>query len=238
MMPAILIVDDETDILDLVAMNLERRDFETLRATDGIMAIEIARAKRPDLIVLDIMLPGLDGFKVFKSLRQDSRTHGIPVILLSARAEQGDKIKGLELGVDDYVTKPFSPKELVLRIEAVLRRSQRVNTCNEIDVTPLRIDIKNQRLYVDDESIPLTSTELKLLNSLAERRGVTQSRDDLLSEVWGYSDDVYTRTLDTHIKRLREKLGRHHELIETVRGHGYRFRREDERPNTGSAPAP
>ena len=146
------------------------------------------------------------------------------MILLSAKAEQQDKIKGLELGADDYVTKPFSPRELVLRIEAVLRRSQRVAAVNEIDADPLHIDVKNQKVYAGNESIDLTSTELKLLTILAERRGVTQLRTDLLSEVWGYSDDVYTRTLDTHVKRLREKLGEFSDLVETVRGQGYRFR--------------
>ena len=223
-MPTILIVDDESDILDLVSINLERRSYETLRAADGLSGLKLAAKERPDLVVLDIMLPEMDGFTVFKRMRQDSRTHGTPVILLSAKADQADKIAGLELGADDYVTKPFSPKELVLRIEAVLRRSQRVAAVNEIEADPLRIDVKSQKVYAGDESIDLTSTELRLLTLLAERRGVTQARHDLLSEVWGYSDDVYTRTLDTHIKRLREKLGEHKELIETVRGEGYRFR--------------
>ncbi len=236
-MPTILIVDDASDILDLVAINLERRDYDTLRASDGIEALKIAMAKRPDLIILDIMLPGMDGYKAFKRLRQDSRTHGIPVILLSAKGDQQDKIKGLELGVDDYVTKPFSPKELILRIGAVLRRSQRINAVSEIDAAPLHIDVKNHKVYADNESIDLTSTELKLLTVLAERRGVTQQRDDLLSEVWGYSDNIYTRTLDTHIKRLREKLGKHCDLVETVRGQGYRLRKEAQESGKKDPPA-
>ena len=222
-MPKILIVDDESDILDLVSMNLTRRNFETIRAMDGLQALQVATSERPDLIVLDIMLPSMDGYGVFKRLRQDSRTNTIPVIILSAKGEQRDKIAGLELGADDYVTKPFSPKELVLRIEAVLRRSQRVTTLSEIVVGPVRIDVKNQKVYAGNDSIDLTSTELKLLTLLAENPGVTQERALLLSEVWGYSDDVYTRTLDTHIKRLREKLEGHSELIQTVRGQGYRM---------------
>jgi len=227
-MAKILIVDDESDILELVCLNLERKEHETIRAPDGVVGLEKAFSHRPDLIVLDIMLPGIDGYGVFKRLRQDSRTHGIPVIMLSAKADQQDKIYGLELGVDDYVTKPFSPKELVLRIEAVLRRSQRVAAVNEIDASPLRIDVKNQKVYAAGESISVTSTELRLLTILAERRGVTQERNTLLSEVWGYSDEVYTRTLDTHIKRLREKLGDCASWVETVRGQGYRLRALDD----------
>lgn len=222
-MATVLIVDDERDILDLVALNLNRAGFETLAAADGLTALEVAKKKQPDLILLDLMLPGMDGYAVFKKLKRDARTRPIPVLMLTAKGQQGDKIAGLELGADDYVTKPFSPRELVLRVENLLRRSKKAAAQPELRVGEIHLDLKNLKLYVEGNPVDLTTTEFKLLALLVEQAGETQKRGDLLSEVWGYSDEVHTRTLDTHVKRLREKLEGYATCIETVRGEGYRF---------------
>ncbi|MEZ5305404.1 MAG: response regulator transcription factor, partial [Verrucomicrobiales bacterium] len=180
------------------------------------------------LIVLDLMLPGKDGIQVFKEVRKDPRTRTTPVIMLTAKAQTADRIKGLEEGADDYVTKPFSPKELVLRVKAVLKRSHMVNAGESGRLTSgdFMLDKENLKLFLAGEQVDLTVTEFKLLALLMERTGHPQDRDDLLREVWGYSDQIYTRTLDTHVKRLREKLGRHADAIRTVRGVGYEFRAE------------
>ncbi len=222
-MPTVLIVDDEADILELVGMNLRRAGFETIHAQDGLKALQAAAKDKPDLIILDLMLPGIDGFSVFKKLKKDSRTRPIPVIMLTAKGQQGDKIAGLELGADDYLTKPFSPRELVLRVESLLRRSQKVDSRSELHCGPIHLDLRGLKCYVDGEKIDLTTTEFRLLSILVENGGVTQKRADLLGEVWGYSDEIRTRTLDTHVKRLREKLGEYATSIETIRGEGYRF---------------
>lgn len=223
-MATVLIVDDEADILDLVGTNLKRAGYKTAHAQDGIAAVKMAQKEQPDVIILDLMLPGMDGFSVFKKLRKDARTRPIPVIMLTAKGQQGDKIAGLELGADDYVTKPFSPRELVLRVESLLKRSRKVASRSELRVGPLQLDLKKLKFYVGDEPVDLTTTEFRLLTLLVENAGKTQKRADLLSEVWGYSDEVHTRTLDTHVKRLREKLGEYSSWIETARGEGYRFK--------------
>ncbi len=226
-MAKVLIVDDEADILELVGVSLRRAGFETAQAQDGNSAVKMAKKEQPDLIVLDLMLPGMDGFSVFKKLRKDARTRTIPVIMLTAKGQQGDKIAGLELGADDYITKPFSPRELVLRVEGLLRRSKKVSAASELRIGPLHLDLKKLKFYIDDEPVDLTTTEFRLLTLLVENSGNTQRRADLLGEVWGYSDEVHTRTLDTHVKRLREKLGEYASCIETVRGEGYRFKEKD-----------
>ncbi len=224
-MSKVLIVDDERDILDLLRMHLEHEGHEVAEAANGIDALKQAISAIPDLIVLDWMLPGLDGLSVFKRLRTDSRTRDIPVILLTAKAQQADRLTGLELGADDYLTKPFSPRELLLRVNAVLRRVKKVTTTSETKVGDYTLDRKNLALLVGTERFDLTSIEFKLLAAFMENPDVTHERGELLQGVWGYQDDTATRTLDTHIKRLREKLGSHGDRIVTVRGQGYGWRR-------------
>lgn len=220
-MSKVLIVDDERDILDLLRMHLEHEGHEVAEAANGIDALKQAISGIPDLIVLDWMLPGLDGLNVFKRLRTDSRTRDIPVILLTAKAQQADRLTGLELGADDYLTKPFSPRELLLRVNAVLRRVKKVTTSSETKVGDYTLDRKNLALLVGAERYDLTSIEFKLLAAFMENPDVIHERGELLQGVWGYQDDTATRTLDTHIKRLREKLGSHGDRIVTVRGQGY-----------------
>lgn len=220
-MQKILIIEDERDIADLVGFNLERAGYEVLKAHDGITGSDMAIQRRPDLVILDLMLPGKDGYRVFKDLRRDTRSSGIPVIMLTARAQTEDRIQGLEAGADDYLTKPFSPKELMLRVQAVLKRSDGPPGQVEFTFGPFRFDKNALKFYLDGEPVELTSTEFKLLLFLAERAGKAQDRNDLLRTVWGYSDEVHSRTLDTHMKRLRQKLGEHAAMVETVRGIGY-----------------
>lgn len=222
-MQRILIVEDEQDIADLIGFNLTRAGYGVLKAYDGIEGSSIALKERPDLIVLDLMLPGRDGYTVFRELRRDARTVNIPVIMLTARAQTEDRIQGLEAGADDYLTKPFSPKELVLRVSAILRRSEEAPGNVEVEAGPFRFDKNNVKFYLEGNDVDLTSTEFKLLLFLAERPNKPQERNDLLRTIWGYSDEVHSRTLDTHMKRLRQKLGEHSNLIETVRGIGYRL---------------
>ena len=220
-MQKILIIEDERDIADLVGFNLERAGYEVLKAHDGITGADMAIQLRPDLVILDLMLPGKDGYRVFKDLRRDTRSSGIPVIMLTARAQTEDRIQGLEAGADDYLTKPFSPKELMLRVQAVLKRSDGPPGQVEFSYGPFRFDKNALKFYLDGETVELTSTEFKLLLFLTERAGKAQDRNDLLRTVWGYSDEVHSRTLDTHMKRLRQKLGPHGAWVETVRGIGY-----------------
>ena len=220
-MQRVLIVEDEVDIADLIMFNLQRAGYEVLKTHDGITGTEIAIRERPDLIVLDLMLPGRDGYSVFREIRRDARTSRIPVIMLTARAQTEDRIQGLEAGADDYLTKPFSPKELVLRVNAILKRTDAPPGAVEYEFGPFRFDKNSVRFYLDNEPVDLTSTEFKLLLFLCERSGKPQDRNELLRTVWGYSDEVHSRTLDTHMKRLRQKLRTHGALIETVRGVGY-----------------
>ena len=227
-MQRILIVEDEQDISDLVAFNLKRSGFAVMQAHDGIEGLDKALHERPDLIVLDLMLPGRDGYSVFRELRRDPRTVAIPVIMLTARAQTEDRIQGLEAGADDYLTKPFSPKELILRVQAVLKRSEAPPGNVDFSFGPFRFDKNALKFYLDNEPAELTATEFKLLLFLCERAGRPQDRNDLLRTVWGYSDASHSRTLDTHMKRLRQKLGGHGAWIETVRGVGYRVARPEE----------
>ncbi len=227
-MQKILIVEDEQDIADLVCFNLQRAGFEVFKAHDGIVGTEMALSSRPDLIVLDLMLPGRDGYGVFRELRRDSRTVDIPVIMLTARAQTEDRIQGLEAGADDYLTKPFSPKELLLRIQAILKRTDGGPGMVDFTHGPFRFDKNALKFYVDNEPSELTSTEFKLLLFLCERPGKTQDRNDLLRTLWGYSDAAHSRTLDTHMKRLRQKLGAYGSWVETIRGVGYRVSKADE----------
>lgn len=223
-MPKILIVDDEKDIRDLIAVNLMREEaYQIHEAEDGLQALRQAKNERPDLIILDLMLPQMDGLAVYKNLRDNAITAHIPVIMLTARGRLEQKLEGLELGADDYMPKPFSPKELMLRVRNLLRRSNENQGASIVQSGPFNLDKNALKLHLEDKEIELTSTEFKLLLSLIESPGITQERGNLLQKVWGYSDMIQTRTLDTHIKRLREKLGTHGNSIETVRGVGYRF---------------
>lgn len=222
-MATILIVDDEDDIRELIMLNLQREGFDTLEAADGLQAVKIARKKKPDLILLDLMLPEKDGYSVFRDLKQSNLTQNIPVVMLTARGKLDEKITGLSLGADDYVTKPFSPKELMLRIKNVLNRSQNHPAGVIVEAGNFKLDKNSLSLHIGEEAVDLTATEFKLLVVLIESDGITQERADLLRMVWGYNDLMQTRTLDTHIKRLREKLGAYGSQIETIRSVGYRF---------------
>jgi two-component system phosphate regulon response regulator PhoB len=220
-MQTILVIEDEVDIADLVAFNLRRNDFEVVIEYDGLSGLALARELLPDLIVLDLMMPRLDGIGVFKELNKDAATRGIPVIMLTARGQTEDKIAGLQIGADDYMTKPFSPKELALRVKNVLKRSAQPTSGAELKCGPFRFVKNSLRFYIDGELVDLTSTEFKLMLYLCERKNVPQERHDILVEVMGYSGEVYSRTLDTHMKRLRRKLGKRADMLETVRGIGY-----------------
>jgi two-component system phosphate regulon response regulator PhoB len=226
-MKTILVVDDEPDIVDIVRYNLEHANFIVVTAADGESALKEAERLLPDVIILDLLLPGIDGIEVCRFLKQGETTRAIPIMMLTAKGEEIDRIVGLELGADDYIVKPFSPRELVLRVKAILRRStHQKEDAALLRIGPLTVDVEGYRVEVNDQPIALTATELKLLLTLIERRGRIQTRDHLLSAVWGYDYAGYARTVDTHIKRLREKLGPAREWIETVRGIGYRFKRE------------
>jgi two-component system, OmpR family, phosphate regulon response regulator PhoB len=220
-MSRILLVDDEPDITDLITVHLERDGHEILACASGLDVMDLALAQQPDLIVLDLMLPGLDGLAVFKKLRLEGRTASIPVIMLTAKGAQSDKLKGLELGADDYMTKPFSPRELVLRISALLRRVKRVSASADLRVGECLLDRKQLALFQGTQRFDLTSLEFKLLAALMENPGQVHERGFLLQAVWGYQDDTNTRTLDTHVKRLREKLGELGHHLATARGLGY-----------------
>jgi len=226
----VLIVEDEPDILDLVTYNLRQAGFVALQAEDGEKALAILEEEVVNLVVLDLMLPGIDGLEVCRLIKQRIRNKDVPVLMLTARTEEVDRIVGLELGADDYLVKPFSPRELVLRIRAILRRAQGRDEAEaeRIVAGPLAIDPIGHSVQVAGDHIELTATEFKLLTTLAQRRGRVQSREELLDVVWGYEHSGYRRTVDTHIRRLREKLGIAAAFVETVRGIGYRFRREGE----------
>jgi len=224
MSQTILVIDDEKDIVELIRYNLVQAGYRVVSALDGQQALDLARREHPDLVVLDLMLPTLPGTEVARILRQDEKTRAIPIIMLTARGSEIDRIVGFELGADDYVVKPFSPRELVLRIQAILRREGREEIEERIIFEPLVIDLAAHAVRLKGREIELTATEFKLLHRLARRPGRAFSRDQLLTDVWGYSGDLETRTVDTHMKRLRAKLGSIGAWIETVRGHGYRFR--------------
>jgi DNA-binding response OmpR family regulator len=224
----ILIVEDEPDILDLVSYNLKQAGFDVVPVETGEEALYVAARESLALVVLDLMLPGIDGLEVCRLLKQRAESKGVPVLMLTARTEEVDRIVGLELGADDYLVKPFSPRELVLRIRAILRRahSGEIEEDELIQAGLLLIDPIGHTVQVAGEHVELTATEFRLLLTLAQRRGRVQSREELLNVVWGYEHSGYRRTVDTHVRRLREKIGEAAEMVETVRGVGYRFRRE------------
>jgi two-component system, OmpR family, phosphate regulon response regulator PhoB len=218
----ILIIEDETDVADLLTLNLRKAGYKVATAADGAAGLQKARDDRPDFIILDLMLPKMSGLEVCRILKGDTATAQLPILMLTAKAEEIDRIVGLEFGADDYVTKPFSPREIVLRIRAIFRRGERAET--SLDTGPISIDPARHEVRVNGKQVHLTSLEFKLLRVLMQRRGRVQERDRLLNEVWGYESVIDTRTVDTHVRRLREKLGKAGDVIETVRGFGYRLR--------------
>lgn len=220
----ILVAEDEDDVRRLVCNSLKAAGLTTLEAATGPAAVETARLQVPALVVLDLMMPGMHGLDVCKTLKALPETRHIPVIMLTAKAEEVDRIVGFELGADDYMTKPFSPRELVLRIQSVLRRaSGQADEPAVIRLGDVAVDLTQHRVTVKGRVLELTATEFKLLATLMERRGRVQSRDVLLNDVWSYDAAIDTRTVDTHMRRLREKLGKAANCIETVRGFGYRM---------------
>jgi two-component system phosphate regulon response regulator PhoB len=225
MTKSILIVEDETDIMNLIDWHLSAEGYITHKAADGPGGLEKAEEKLPDLILLDLILPGMDGLEVCKSLQRNARTKDIPVVMLTAKGEEVDRIVGFELGADDYIVKPFSPRELILRIRAILRRHEKEDTEPAIlKYQDLHIDPDSYRVWLSGEEITLTVTEFNLLMELIQNQGKVRTRDQLLDRVWGYQFDGYARTVDTHIRRLRQKIGPYAAAIETVRGIGYRFK--------------
>lgn len=218
----ILVVEDEQDIRELLVYNLEREGYATLQAADGKEGLDLARARRPDLILLDLMLPRMDGLAVCRELERNTDTARIPVIMLTARGEDVDRILGFELGADDYVVKPFNVRELLLRIRAILRRQTVAENNPVIARHGVSVDASAHRVTVLREDVELTATEFRLLEDLLRNAGRVRTREELLAAVWGYQFEGYARTVDTHIRRLRNKLGEAAEIIETVRGVGYR----------------
>lgn len=223
--PTVLVVEDERDIQDLVEFNLRQSGYRVLKAGDGLEGLRLAQSEKPDLVVLDLMLPGLDGKEVCRRLKQGESTRAIPILMLTALADETDRIIGFEIGADDYLTKPFSPRELSLRIQAILRRSAEPEAGGgHLRMDGLVIDPERHLVEVEGEVVDLTATEFRLLHHLASHAGKVQTREVLLERVWGYAYEGYARTVDTHVRRLRKKLGKLSEAIETIRGIGYRYR--------------
>jgi two-component system, OmpR family, phosphate regulon response regulator PhoB len=221
---SVLLVDDERDLLSLLDFNLRAAGLETLLATTGEQALAHLRRRVPDLVLLDVMLPDVSGTELCRQVKSDPRTRHVPVVMLTAKGEEVDRVVGFEIGADDYVTKPFSVRELILRLKAVLRRGAgRALERPPEAVGPIRVDLEAHRVFVDAAEIQLTPLEFKLLTTFMARLGRVQSREQLLEDVWEMSSEVETRTVDTHVKRLREKLGSGRDLLETVRGVGYRL---------------
>jgi DNA-binding response OmpR family regulator len=225
MAKTVLIIDDEPDLLKLLDYNLTRAGFLVLTARSGEDGLSLARKHAADLVILDLMMPGLDGWEVCKKLRREAGTSSLPILMLTAKAEEGDRVLGLELGADDYVTKPFGIRELVARVRALLRRAEGAAEAPEVvKAGPLVVDSGRRRVTAGDKPVELTATEFNLLRALAERRGRVLSRDELISLARGEDVTVIDRTVDVHVASLRRKLGSHGGLIETVRGAGYRLK--------------
>jgi two-component system phosphate regulon response regulator PhoB len=231
MRSSVLVVDDDPDIAGIIAYHLEKDGLHVHKAGDGRVALEEARRHPPDLIVLDLMLPGLSGLEVLKLLRGARSTSHVPVILLTAKTAETDRVVGFELGADDYVTKPFSPRELLLRVRAILRRRNGEGEPPEEPQTvgPIEVDLANHTVCVDGRSVSLTLTEFRLLSDLVRAAGRVRTREALLNHVWGYDAEVMSRTIDTHVRRLRSKLGTAAAWVATVRGVGYRIQDPAER---------
>ena len=220
----ILVVDDEPDVLELVVFHLEKQQYKVAVAETGDKALKMARENLPSMLILDLMLPGINGLEICRLLKRDSKTRNIPILMLTARAAEEDRVKGLELGAHDYVTKPFSPRELVLRVKNLLRLSEESpNGVQFIEAGPFKMDTVRHQAIVDGQTLNITATEFKLLCLLAGRPGEVQTRETLLRDVWGYEPTLDTRTVDTTMQRLRSKLGQAASYLETVRGVGYRL---------------
>jgi len=221
----VLIVEDEADIRDLLLFHLEREGYQVAQCRSGPEALRLAQATPPDLVLLDLMLPEMDGLEVCRRLRQDPATQGLPIVMLTARGDEVDRVLGLELGADDYVVKPFSPRELIARIRAVLRRVRPATGAAPLVIGRLAIDAAAHQVTVDGAAVSLTRKEFDLLRALAEARGRVLSREYLLDHVWGYTaaGEIESRTVDVHVRRLRQKLGAEGQRIGTVTGVGYRF---------------
>ena len=224
----IWVVDDEPDILDIVSTNLKGAGFEVKTVANGASALKFVEREKPDLIVLDLMMPEPDGMEVCKILKRDSKTSPIPIIMLTAKGEEIDRLLGFELGADDYITKPFSVRELVLRVRAVLRRRAEPKGKQEgfLQSKNVRLDKESHTVWVEEKKKTFTLIEFRLLEEFLSHPGRVFSRDQLLDKVWGYNADVFSRTVDTHIQRLRTKLGKAGGSVETIRGIGYRWREE------------
>ncbi|TSK06560.1 MAG: response regulator transcription factor [Geobacter sp.] len=223
-MQTILIVEDEKDLAELVAFNLEREGFRVVTAHDGLTGLDQVSRIKPDLVILDLMLPGLLGTEVCKTMKRNEKTSAIPVLMLTAKGEEIDKVVGFEVGAEDYVVKPFSTRELILRVRALLRRAATPPSPGSVvKVGPLTLDVERHSVAIDGAEVSFTSTEFKLLHILVQRQGRLQSREVLLRDVWGYAFVEDSRTVDTHITRLRGKMGAAGELIKTVRGFGYKI---------------
>ncbi|HEY8749558.1 MAG TPA: response regulator transcription factor [Tepidisphaeraceae bacterium] len=221
----ILVIDDEKDLIELVRYNLEKDGFDVIAATDGQAGLEVVKKHRPDLVVLDLMMPGLDGLQICQQLRADPRSGRIPLIMLTAKATEADRVVGLELGADDYITKPFSPREVLARVKAVLRRSSpAAEQRQEIRVGDLAIDLGGHEVNYKGQRVAFTATEFRILEFLASRPGRVFSRDEIIDAALGNETAVFDRTVDVHITAIRRKLGAGAEYIETVRGFGYKFR--------------
>ena len=226
----IYIIEDEPDIRETLVYNFQKENFEVNSSGKGLKGLEDIKVTKPDVLILDLMLPDISGLEICRKIKADDQLKNISIIMLTAKGDEVDRIVGFELGADDYVTKPFSVRELILRIKAVLKRGQKKEDVVEVgrQFGDLSIDIESHEVQVNNEQIDLTALEFRLLRQLVDRRGRVQSRDQLLSDVWGYSSEVTTRTVDTHIKRLREKLGPMGKYVQTIRGVGYKFSRSPE----------
>ncbi|MBL8958037.1 MAG: response regulator [Myxococcaceae bacterium] len=222
-MPLVLIVDDEADLAGLVEFNLRAAGLETTIAGSGEAALKLAQQRKPDLVLLDLMLPDISGKEVCRRFRADPKLEGVPVVMLTARGDEPDRVEGFLAGADDYVTKPFSVRELVLRVQAVLKRGGRPQGAQVLRTGPFELDLAAHRFFVEKREIELTVLEFKLVQDLMAHPGQVRTREKLLSEVWGITSTQETRTVDTHVMRLREKLGVGRDKLETVRGIGYRL---------------
>lgn len=223
-MARILVIEDEQDLQKVLGYNLQHAGHEVLAALRGRDGLQLAREKNPDFVILDLMLPDLSGTEICKTMKRDPKTRHIPILMLTAKGEEIDRVVGFELGADDYVVKPFSVRELLLRIDAILRRTQGEGAVHRVfEFGLLRVDCDAHRVWAAGQEVELTALEFKLLVTLYDRRNRVQDRAVLLDDVWGIEAEITTRTVDTHVKRLREKLGRAGDYIETVRGAGYRF---------------
>ena len=227
-MSKVLIVEDEANIRQLVKYNLEKESFQVLEAEDGLLGLRLAKAEKPDLVLLDLMLPQMDGLEVCRSLKGNPATAALPIIMLTAKSEEIDKVIGLELGADDYMTKPFSPRELVARVKAVLRRSQKeASLPGELVIGRLRFNFSRYEVHMGNTKLELTPKEYELLKMLATNLGKVFTREQLLEKVWGYEYFGDTRTVDVHVRHLRAKMANDPETadaLETIRGFGYRLR--------------